>query len=71
VHEVATRDRAELASREESRDRDIAEGAPYRVHVMVRLTEKSLTAPVARKEESAGNRIGALRLEHRAQILAR
>jgi hypothetical protein len=56
VHEVAARDRAKLPRREESGDRDVAECAPHRANVMVRLAEESLTAAVARKEQRAGSR---------------
>src|SRR5437762_1517643 len=71
MHEIASGDGTELTRGEESRDRNFTERTAYRAHVVIRLSEESLTAPVARKEERAGNRIEAFRLEHRAEILAR
>ena len=71
MDEITARDRAELACREESRHGNVTERAPHGVHIMVGLTEQSLTSPVAREEESPCHRRGALRLEHRAKVLAR
>src|SRR5207253_860732 len=71
VHEVSASDRTEFARREEARDRHVAEGSLHCTDVVIGLAEEALTAPVARKEERPGHRRGALRLEHRAQVLAR
>src|SRR5205085_9329503 len=71
MHEIASGDRTKLTRREESRDRNFTERTAHRTHVVVRLTEQPLTAPVARKEERAGDRIETFRFEHRTQILAR
>src|SRR6266545_1486191 len=71
VDEVAPGDRTELTRREESSDRDVAERALHRTDVVVWLTEESLTAAVAGKQQRARNRGRTLRLEHRAQVLAR
>src|SRR5437879_6441942 len=50
VDEVASRDRTELARREKSSDRNVAERALHRTDVVVGLTEQSLTAAIARKQ---------------------
>ena len=71
MHEVSASDRTEFARREEARDRHVAEGSLHCTDVVIGLAEEALTAPVARKEERPGHRRGALRLEHRAQVLAR
>jgi len=47
VDEVASRDRTELARREKSSDRNVAERALNRTDVVVGLTEQSLTAAIA------------------------
>src|SRR5438105_665550 len=70
VNEMAARDGAELARREEACHWNVTERALHRTDVVIRLAEEPLTAPIARKEKRTGYRLGALRFEHRAEILA-
>src|SRR2546428_5182319 len=74
VHEVAAADGAELASGEESGDRDVPERRPDGVDVVVRPPEERFAASVAREEQRAGDRAlraVALVLERLAKVLAR